>query len=239
MSQRIKLYNLLLLFFLFIYFFLFNALFAIPLPPKTSNQKVNKENKLAEKQTNTLKELLPDKSIAPNINGKIFYNKTDSLLTEENFVKKLQTHYVNYKNNITVLVFWETQCGFCQLILPKLELLHKKFASKGINFYAVNPKDLKLKNNLISFFNKYKYSKVNLDENAQKIQVEIDTTQNKELTIPILFVDNTTQQNFLVTGFPTTYVIDEEGLVYTAMIGYFKEYDEWMSMLLNNMLITK
>ena len=73
----------------------------------------------------------------------------------------------------------------------------------------------------------------------QKIQVEIDTTQNKELTIPILFVDNTTQQNFLVTGFPTTYVIDEEGLVYTAMIGYFKEYDEWMSMLLNNMLITK
>ena len=205
-------------------------LFSDTLPPKKAQPQQE------EPQPGVLKELLPDKSIAPNINGLLYNHNQDTLLSEEAFTAKLTKHSINYKNNITVLVFWETKCGFCQLMLPKINSLYQKYKDQGVNFYAVNSKDLSHKKNLIKFFNKYKHSKVVLNEKEQKIQSEIDTTQNKQLNIPILFVDNKAQQNFLVTGFPTTYVIDEEGLVYTAMIGYFNEYDAWMSFLLENML---
>lgn len=202
---------------------------AVPLPPKQKRQTETT-------QQGIIKQLLPDKSIAPKINGKLLKKPSKKFRTIKQFDKNLKKYSVNYKNKITILLFWKKNCGFSQMILPKINLIHKRFKKKGVNIYAVNSHDLSNKSDFIDFLNKYKYIKPVLNENKGTIKLEVDSTQKKSFDVPILFITEKTKNNFLVTALPTTYVIDEDGLVYTAMFGFFKEYDLWLTFLLENML---
>ena len=210
-----------------------NVLHSETLPPKKPIKK-STEDTLQVKQ---LKELLPDKSEAPIITGKIFIDSSQALKikNEESFSNLLSDFSVDYKNKTTVLVFWEHNCGFCLLTIPEIEKLNKKFKDKNVVFYAVNPKDLQKKKKFITFFNNYKNQRINFNEVAGTFTSSVDTNMNNSFSVPILFVNEKTKNDFLVTGFPTTYVIDKNGLIYTAMTGYFKEYGEWLDFLLSNM----
>jgi len=42
----------------------------------------------------------------------------------------------------------------------------------------------------------------------------------------MLFADLSEKQNYGITHFPATIIVDKEGKVYTGMIGYFEKYDE-------------
>lgn len=215
--------------FLFFFFLLAGDLYSVPLPPKKQQKKI-------KSQDGVLTELLPDKSIAPRINGRILKKPYVHIQDENQLDKILERHSVNYKNKITILLFWESNCGFCQMILPKLNSISNKYKKSGVNVYAVNPNDLANKAKFVNFLNVYSYTKPVLDEENGKISLQVDSLQKKKLEIPVLFVNQKAKKNFAVTAFPTTYVIDEEGLVYTAMIGFFKEYEEWLTVLIENML---
>lgn len=208
-------------------------LYSEALPPEKQFNKTPENTNPV--QTKQLKELLPDKSPSPQISGKIFTNYYQDIKDENFFSGLLSDFTVDYKNKTTVLLFWEHNCGFCLLTLPKINKLNEKFKDKNIAFYAVNPKALNRKNKFVSFLNNYKHQQIKFNETTGEFSSSIDTTVNNFLNVPILFIDEKIQKDFLVTGFPTTYVIDKDGLIYTAMTGYFKEYDEWLEFLLVNM----
>jgi len=80
--------------FLFFFFLLAGALYSVPLPPKKQQKKI-------KSQDGVLTELLPDKSIAPRINGRILKKPYVHIQDENQLDKVLERHSVNYKNKIT------------------------------------------------------------------------------------------------------------------------------------------
>ena len=49
---------------------------------------------------------------------------------------------VNYhedsKENISMIFFWAAGCRYCTSLMPHLEVIYRKYRSKGLKFYAIN-----------------------------------------------------------------------------------------------------
>ncbi len=198
-----------------------------------------KDQEVTEVNANLLENLLENGTYAPKISGSLFMKPQYKITDASQFNELLSRHSVDYKGKITVLQFWEKDCQYCLLLLPKLERVFAKYREKNISFYAVNPNDLSDKKKLTDFLNSYENTKIEFDEVKNKATISIDSSYYKPFKVPILFVEKSIQKNFQIGAFPALYVIDENGMVYTGMIGYFEEYDKWLSNLLDIMLNLK
>jgi thiol-disulfide isomerase/thioredoxin len=59
----------------------------------------------------------------------------DMILVDTAFKRNYQLSKIN--SPVTVLVFWDHQCGHCKKELPKLKLMYDSLKSKGVEVYAV------------------------------------------------------------------------------------------------------
>jgi len=98
----------------------------------------------------------------------------------------------DYEGKIVLLNFWATWCGFCDLEMPDLERL-----------YTVNEDVVVLG--------------VNVGEDLDLVKEYVD---EKKISFPIV-LDETTDiaSDYLVSGLPTTYFIDENGMIYGVFPG--------------------
>ncbi|MPM89434.1 Thiol-disulfide oxidoreductase ResA [bioreactor metagenome] len=187
-----------------------------------------------------LENLIADGSVAPNVSGYIFYKKPNqTIASPTEFEKLLKRYQIVLKGKITVLQFWEKKCKYCKLLLPKLEKNYEKYKNKGVQFFAVNTNDFGAKNDLIDFLNSYSTTKSTFDPATNMYYEKKDAKYYKPFNIPIIFAEKTLKKRYGVTAFPAVIVINKKGIVHTAMVGYFEEYDKWMSELLDDMLKNK
>lgn len=93
----------------------------------------------------------------------------------------------DFEGKIVLLNFWATWCGFCDLEMPDLE----KLATVNEDIVVLG---------------------VNVGEDKELVKEYVD---QKKITFPVV-LDATTDiaSDYLVTGLPTSYFIDEDGIIY-------------------------
>jgi cytochrome c biogenesis protein CcmG, thiol:disulfide interchange protein DsbE len=47
-------------------------------------------------------------------------------------------YYQDSEEKVSVIIFWATWCPYCATLMPQMEIIHRKYRSKGVKFYAVD-----------------------------------------------------------------------------------------------------
>lgn len=110
-----------------------------------------------------------------------------------------------YKGKIVVLDFWATWCGPCQASMPHIESIYKSVNKKEVVVLGVCVWDEKAAYEKWVPTNKKKYS----------FQFAFDPAGNDN-------AKSIASSLFNVSGIPTTYIIDKNGNVADAIVGYDK-----------------
>jgi hypothetical protein len=186
-------------------------------------------------QSDMLTKLIADGKKAPKINGQIYrYNKKIS--STKAFEKQLKNFSLGFGEKITIVCFWQARDKYSKLLLTKLEQINKKYKSKNVAFYTINTNDFSDKQAMVDFLNAYPITKISFDPKTAEYSEKTDKKHPKPFNIPVIFADQYYKQIYGVTAFPATIAIDKNGFVYTAMIGYFDEYDEWLGVVIDELL---
>ena len=108
----------------------------------------------------------------------------------------------NYKGQVVILNVWATWCGPCQVEIPTLERLYQEYGDKGLKLVAVSIDDYVSEDSIRAF------------------------ARNFGMTFEILH-DSThaIERQYMVTGYPETFVIGKEGTIRKKWIGP----DDWTS----------
>lgn len=110
------------------------------------------------------------------------------------------------RDKLTFVNFWASWCGPCELEAPDLQKLHEEYGDR-IALYGVNAT---------------KYDK----ERAAREFVD-----NHEFTFPILMDrDGEVTKQYKVNTFPTTFLIDGEGIIRERINGVIT-YEEWQRLI--------
>jgi peroxiredoxin len=106
-----------------------------------------------------------------------------------------QTKLSALKGNVVILDFWATWCGPCIMAMPELSKYHDELKDKPVKLIGVNVGE-------------------------RKPQVAKFVKQHK-VTFPIVLdTTETTAESFSVSGFPTTFIIDKEGVIRKVINAY-------------------
>jgi peroxiredoxin len=98
---------------------------------------------------------------------------------------------------VVVINFWATWCGPCRLEMPSIQARYLRY-----------PDELQV-------------LAVNFDEPVEAVQAFVDEL---DLTFPVLLDPGAEVQDlYRVRGYPTTYIIDPEGMVQVVHIGFMSE----------------
>ena len=103
-----------------------------------------------------------------------------------------------YKGSPVFLNFWATWCGPCRGEMPHLEDVYEEWKDDGLTFFAVNIGESST--DVISFLDYFGF------------------------TMPVLLDSaKTVSRRYGVSGIPTTYFIDEDGIIQNKVVGAFPD----------------
>ncbi len=111
-------------------------------------------------------------------------------------------HPISLKNhlgkNVIILDFWATWCGPCIEAMPEIEAVAKKFADRGLVFYAVNG-----------------------GEDADTVK---EFLKSNEIDVPVAMdPDNKVNELYQVSYIPHTVLIGKDGKVQVVHVGFSGE----------------
>ena len=108
-----------------------------------------------------------------------------------------------YKDKVVVLNFWATWCPPCVKEIPDFVELQKEYKDKDLLFIGIS-----------------------LDRGAGNVQKVKDFVEKNGMNYPVV-MGNTgvTQKYGNITGIPTTYVIDKEGVIRFSKVGLISKND--------------
>jgi peroxiredoxin len=108
----------------------------------------------------------------------------------------------DYRGKWLIICFWETDCSACRATLPHLQ-----------KYYETMPRD---KIDLIS---------INYKERDKIILISL--IQNRGVTYPVLLDSNgAIKDEYKITGFPTLFLIDEEGIIQKVVMRKFDNKED-------------
>lgn len=94
--------------------------------------------------------------------------------------------------------FWTTWCPACREEMPDLVSVYKEYAGKGLMMLAVDV--------------------------GEKTSVVMDYVKEIGLSLPVLLDSNSdVARRYRVVGYPTTILIDRQGVIQEVRIGAFKD----------------
>jgi len=105
------------------------------------------------------------------------------------------------KGKLVLLDFWEVWCGACVVSLPKVQALHEKYKSKGLEVYGV------------------------MHEKGNRSTAKL-LLQKKKLNIPMLLGNSKTKNDYSVGAVPLYILIDRSGKIVLASEGYPENIEE-------------
>ena len=104
----------------------------------------------------------------------------------------------DFKGTPVLLNFWATWCGPCRSEIPHLEEVYEEWKDKDLTFFAVNVGEGS--SDVTSFMDYYGFNMPVLLDNAK-----------------------TVSRKYGVSGIPTTYFIDEDGIIQNRVVGAFPD----------------
>ncbi len=114
----------------------------------------------------------------------------------------------DYKGQVVILDFWATWCGPCQRSMPHIEKVYQAVKSQGVAVIA-----------LCVWDGKDEYEKwVPQNQSKYSYQFAFDPAGRGAESIA--------GKLFKVSGIPTTYIIDKEGKVVEAIVGFSGDDDK-------------
>jgi len=117
----------------------------------------------------------------------------------------------HFGNDVIVLCFWSTHCGFCRKAMPQFVEIAKKFSDQKVAFYAVNERETPDK------------IKTYLEEENLSIPVLLDTTAKVGAT-------------YEVKGIPKIVVIGRDALIGAVNQGLPSNLTELLSNQIQSLL---
>ncbi|MBM7634012.1 TlpA family protein disulfide reductase [Geomicrobium sediminis] len=105
------------------------------------------------------------------------------------------------RGTFVIMNFWASWCEPCIREFPMLNQVHQKFGDERVNVLAVN----------MSSFER------TMDE-------AMEFLDDRPVTMPVLFdMDGEMADEYQVAGLPTTYLINEEGIIVDIIMGEVTE----------------
>ena len=94
--------------------------------------------------------------------------------------------------------FWATWCYWCSIEMPYLEQIYREWSDNGLVLLAIN-----------------------VGESASTVRRYI---QSNNLSIPVLLdTRRVVDQKYNITGYPTTFFIDKDGIIQRKVVGAFSD----------------
>ncbi|MGB0496019.1 MAG: TlpA family protein disulfide reductase [Kangiellaceae bacterium] len=112
----------------------------------------------------------------------------------------------NQQTKKTLIYFFATWCGVCHASIDNIEAI-KKSTGDSVNFYAIA-----------------------LDWKSKE-EIQLFLEQHK-LTVPVLMGTRSVWEDYKISGFPSYYVIDEQGKIAFKDMGYTTELGMRLRLLL-------
>ncbi len=107
----------------------------------------------------------------------------------------------NLKGNLVLLDFFYQSCYPCMLALPALQNLHDKYKDKGLKVIGINPYDKK-EDNIAAFLAK------------------------RGINYTVLLGAEKVADDYRVSGYPTLFLIDKNGMIIFIQEGYGKNTEQ-------------
>src|SRR4030042_463393 len=104
----------------------------------------------------------------------------------------------DYEGTPVLLNFWATWCGPCRSEMPHLEEVYEEWRDNDLTFFAVNVGESSTE--VTSFLDYFGFNMPVLLDNAR-----------------------TVSHKYGVSGIPTTYFIDEDGIIQNRVVGAFPD----------------
>ncbi|MFT6733082.1 MAG: thiol-disulfide isomerase/thioredoxin [Polaribacter sp.] len=168
----------------------------------------NQETKPVKKKKSTLLDWVIQALVLASVFFAVtWWQKKDMLSTEQDNLApsfsliSMQDQLIQFdptqQSKKTLLYFFATWCGVCHASIDNIEAI-KGSVGDSVNFYAI-ALDWKTKEEVKGFLAQH------------------------DLTIPILLGNQEVWQNYQIGGFPSYYVIDENGKLASKDMGYTTE----------------
>ena len=103
----------------------------------------------------------------------------------------------SYKGRVVLLNFWATWCEPCKVEMPSMEALHRDFSHRGLSVVALSEDERTVGDAAIR-------------EYARDLGLTFEILRDTARAI---------EADYQVVGYPTTFVIDREGVVRRRWIG--------------------
>lgn len=121
----------------------------------------------------------------------------------------------DYRGKVVLLDFWATWCQPCKMSLPLVDKAFLTSQGKEVMFFAVNLEGTDKKDMVLSFWDQKGYG------------------------FPVLLggmMGNGIDKIYQVTGIPTTFVIDKNGIIRYRHIGYRQNLDQLLTKEIEELL---
>jgi thiol-disulfide isomerase/thioredoxin len=113
-----------------------------------------------------------------------------------------------FRDRVVILDFWATWCGPCKLAMPLVNKVHLEYQDKGLVVLGIN----------LEGRDKNQWVKKFIEESGHQFVI----LQGGMMGVGI-------DQVYGVTGIPTTFVIDKQGVIRYRHIGYRENLDQMLS----------
>lgn len=106
-----------------------------------------------------------------------------------------------YRGHLLLIDFWYMDCFPCINAIPHLNDLHNKYKTKGLTVLGINP----------------------YNNNEKDIKRFPNFLVNNKIDYPIVFVNRKDVEQFKVFGYPTFYMVDQQGKIIYSQVGFGEE----------------
>ncbi len=148
--------------------------------------------------------------IEPILIGKTAHNLSLADTTQQKWIK-----LSDIKNDYTVLVFWDPDCGHCKKEIPRLAEIYNKTKGKDFGVYSVSSDDTEkwrkfIADNKLSFTNVAVPAAVRKDQDALYKLISAGTTDLKSLNY---------HETFDVFSTPKVFILDKDKKIVAKQVG--------------------
>ncbi len=121
-----------------------------------------------------------------------------------------QITLANYKGYVLIMDFFASWCRPCQLTIPHLIELNRKYGKQGLQVLGMAAND---------------------EEAAVK-----DFIAEKKITYPVAVTDEELQTDYGLRSIPVMYVVNKKGIIVETFRGYTDETEKKMEVLIKKLL---